>query len=448
VRADDPGVLRAAAPRASEAPAVAAELLARYRQGRLQRPVSVTELVDPRPAYWESVHPVPTLPEQAARQREGRRLHERVTRALAPLASREVRVRREGIVGRVDVLLDRPMEVKSTANPPDPGDDLRQSRPSYVEQVAMYAALLDRTEGRLLVVGSDPSTAPTVWDLGAIDPGRVRLEMAARAAGLRQARDRGDPSGLPRCGWYGRGCSFEREGVCHCDGSEPGRSAGLLDLVPPPVLNPSEADRVAEALRAPPPPEEPIARFRDLVFPRRGYFESDPSTEEDPKVGEGGTSGETWRALHDLLEGGEAGELVYRYASGGVPEEPVACFRDEPCLVKTTRSTWPTPAAQLVADRPHYVLELALRCAAVGTPAGWLVLGLERVPSDGEWVRVQRVDFGSPEGLNALLAERVGDLRAARQRRSPAGLPVCPPWMPGICPYRGVCGCPAESGRA
>lgn len=448
MRADDPSVLRPLLPAASEAPTLAAELLGRFRARPPIRGISVTELLDPRSAYWQSVHPVPATPEQADRQRDGRRVHERLARALAPLSAREVRVRRDGVVGRIDVLEDRPVEIKSTGSPPPSDADLRTTRPAYVEQVVMYAALLDRSLGRLILVGPNGAGAPLVWDLEVRDAEAVRREMLVRVEQLRGARDRQDPSRLPRCPWYGRGCAFQREGVCRCDGTEPELTGSVLEAVDRPTPNPAGAERVASALRSAPADGEPIARFRDIAYPRRGYFEARGTSDPAAKGPEPGAPGESWSALHDLLEDGPPGEFEYRSPVGGAPEEAVPTFRGDPCLVKSTRSTWATPAERLVADRPHYVLELALRCAAVGATAGWVLLGFDRLPSDGAWIGAQRLEFGSPESLSTLLRSRVESVRSARQRSDPVGLPACPAWMPDGCPYRTSCGCASDVGRA
>ncbi|MCI4321576.1 MAG: hypothetical protein L3K05_04635 [Thermoplasmata archaeon] len=443
MRADDPTELVPAGPSVREAPELAAELLGRYRSHRPVRGVGVTDLIDPRPAYWRVVSPIPPTPEQFARLRAGQSLHETLGRRLGPAATREFRVRRDGIVGRIDVLDGRPIELKSTDSPPREGEDLRASRPSYLEQLAMYAALVDRTDGRLVIVRAGaPGPSPVgVWDLRLRDPVAVRAEMNARAAALRTARDRHDPSGLPRCAWFDRGCPYRRASACDCSGQEVPLSPAILDAVESPLPNPSEGQRIADLLDQPTPPATEVARFRELAYPRRAFFDSSAEEATPPGVPEAGEPDETWSALHAILEDGPAGEYELRHAASGTPEEPVECFRSEPCLVKSTRAVRPIPAASLAADRPHYLLELALRCGGLGVSAGWLILGLERVPSEGEWIRVQRVEFREPSRLTDLVGRRAAQLTDARRRGDAAGLPRCPAWMFEGCPHRGVCGC-------
>lgn len=442
MRADDPGALAVAVPIAQEGPTLAAELLERYRARHPVRGVVVTDLLDPRAAYWRSISPIAPTSEQAGRLREGQRLHERLGRKLGPTPTREFRVRRDGIVGRIDVFDGRPLEMKSTDSPPRDGDDLRTSRPPYIEQLAMYAALVERHDGRLVVVrvAREGSPQVRVWDIAVDDLEQVRSEMRDRADRLRRARELRDPSGLPRCGWYERGCAHRAAGTCDCSGAEVPLPGTVLSQVSLPQPEPSEAARIAELVANLAPEPTAFARFRDLAYPRRSYFDSVADAAPEPFAPDG-ESDETWSAVQALLEDGPPGEYEVRFAPSGEPSEGVACLRGEPVLVKSSRSLRPTPAERLVAERPHYILELALRCAAVGAPAGWLVLGLERVPSEGDWIRTQRVEFGAPAELLRLLERRAELLAGARRRSDPSGLPACPLWMNERCPHRAVCGC-------
>ena len=448
MRADDAATLAATEPSAREDPDLAGELLTRFRFHRPVRGVSVTDLVDPRGAFWRSVAPVPIPADRAQRLQEGYRLHEQLGRRLGPAAAREFRVRRDGIVGRIDLLDGRPVELKTTESPPNDDDDLRERRPGYVEQLAMYAALLDVPEGRLVVIGPPRDGPPEVqvWDLEVRDLAAVRSEMLARADRLRRARHDRVPGELPRCVWFDRGCPYRKAAACDCTGAETPVSGAILAEVGPLRPAPKEAARIAGIVATLAPEATEVGRFRDLAYPRRAYFDARSTTTEEPAPVGSGEADETWSALQAVVEDGPPGESELRYDPTGEPSEGVPVFRSEPCLVKSSRAVRPTPAERLVADRPHYVLELALRCASVGARAGWLLLGLERVPSDGMWIRTQRVEFGSPTELQSLLATRRAMLADARRRADPSGLPTCPSWMFERCPHRAVCGCGAAPG--
>jgi hypothetical protein len=447
-RADDPTELAPLLATVEEATALTEELLTRYRTHRPVRGVMVTDLLDPRAAYWRAVHPIASTPEEETRLRAGQELHDRLGRYLVPAHAREVRVRRRGIVGRIDVLDGRPVELKSTASPPRPDEDLRTSRPNYLEQLAMYAALAGHSEGRLIVVGTDDSAPGSVgvWDVGFGRVDRIEEEMAGRVRGLREANERGDPSGLPRCAWFDRGCSYRAAGVCTCDGTETPLPGTILEEIRAPTANPAESARIAAWLALDEVDLGAFARFRDLAYPRRAFFDerSDVPGERRAPL-PSGEADETWSALQALLEDGAPGEYVLTHARSGEPAEAVACYRGLPCLVKSTRTLRPVPADRLAHDRPHYLLELGLRCAGVGADAGYLFTGLERVASDGPWIHAQLVRFGAPGALESLFERRAADLRTARTSGSAVGLPACPRWMSDGCPHRAVCGCAADA---
>jgi hypothetical protein len=220
-----------------------------------------------------------------------------------------------------------------------------------------------------------------------------------------------------------------------------------LEEVGAPTLNPLEAERIGSWLITSQPDPGSFARFRELAYPRRAFFDErgDPAAASDPpKIATPGD--ETWSALQAVLEGGPPGEFEFRHADSGEPAEAIAFFRTEPCLVKSTRSLRPVPAERVATDRPHYVLELALRCAAVRATSGYVFTGLERVPSDGPWIHTQRIHFGSEPALRSLLERRATALTSSRTNGSPENLPSCPRWMFDGCPHREVCGCAADGG--
>lgn len=433
--------------RVAARPDLVDELLRRRRDEPPARSVGVTDLLDPRSAYWRTIAPIEPTPERRKILEAGREAHVRVGHALAPARLREVRLRREGIVGQIDLLEDGPVEIKTTTLPAD-AEAVRSGRPSYVDQLGMYCALLDRPRGRLLLIGpGDEGPGPVqVYDgrFGALDP--VWEEMRHRAVALRTALERRDPSTLPRCPWRGRGCEYETARVCDCSGEEVPLSSAireqLVDLTP----NPTAAADVLRRLSDPGRDGPPVARrFRDLVYPRRAYFERIEPVPSAP----GGTPGfghpaspeDLYRILSDLLESGPPGEMTREPTPSGEPLETVACFRGDPLLLKVTRAWNAAPPDRLVRDQPQYFVDLALRCAALDRSHGWLVLGYERAPAWPEKIRVLEVSWEPISAASRLLETRREALRSAVAARDPLGLPTCPRWMVEGCAYAARCGC-------
>jgi hypothetical protein len=444
-----------AACRVAARPDVAQELLGRRRDAPPARSVGVTDLLDPRTAYWRTIAPVEPTPERRAIMEGGREAHLRIGHALAPARLREVRLRREGIVGQIDLIEGGPVEIKTTSLPADAAA-VRVSRPSYIEQLGMYCALMDHPSGRLLLAGSSagPPTPVDVYDgrFGTLEP--VWSEMRARAQALRSALERRVPDGLPRCPWKGRGCEFESASLCSCTGDEPPLPTTILDQLVEFTRNASASAEVSERLAtAAGGPVPAIRRFRDLVYPRRAYFErTEPGTPPPggaPGFGRPAGPEDLYRVLSDLLESGPPGEMTREPTPTGEPLESIACFRGDPLLLKVTRAWSSPPADRLVADQPQYFLELALRCAALGRPRGWLVLGYERAPDWADKLRVLEVGWESLSVATALLDARRSQFLEAVRARNGSNLPACPAWMFGGCAYAPRCGCgtPTSSAR-
>lgn len=415
------------------------------------RPVSVTDLVDPRPAYHRVVHPIPIPPERRGRVEEGREQHERTERLLAEPLHREIRVAREGIVGRLDIFDERPTEIKSTGALP-PIERLAELRPQYIDQLALYCALVERPEGRLILVRASPEGSPSVL----VADGRFRdlpglWEATKRAAeALRTALSGRDPSRLPRCGWFDRGCEYQAAAVCACTGSEPEEAEpprAHLESIRSDIPAAEEVQRrLGRAREA--PPELVLRSYRDLLYPRRAYFERYPPPEPDsvpPPASNPPSAPEEegpslYQMIREALEAGPVGELIREVPEGDAPAEPVLRFRGAPLLLKTTRSPFATPAGALAQRQPGYIAELGLRCAALGASTGWLVIGYERLSRAEGSIRTYQVRFADRVAWNQMMGARRAALRLALERRDPSGLPPCPEWMFEGCPYRAVCG--------
>ena len=423
-------------------------ILERQRAGPLEGSVSVTELLEPRPSYWRRlVHVEPTA-ERAARMRVGQEMHVLAGHLLAPASVREVRRRRGGIVARIDLLDDRVTELKTTTL--RGGRESSGVRPAHLDQLAVYCGLLDRAEGRLVLIdpGGDAPPRVEAYDAEYPSPPAAWEEAVRRAAQLREAWTRGSPAGLPRCPWRDRGCELQAAGLCDCTGGEVASEPDAFGPAPRLTRAPGVAERLAEALAAP-PPSPPIRRFRDLLYPRRAYFERTTPLEETEGAAAPPVAGRTddlWRQLSDLLETGVAGEVAAVEPLGGEPLERVTTVAGVPLVLKTTRSWSPPGLDRLLSAQPQYLAELALRCALTGSESGSLLVGYERFSDWDQRVQSYRVDFRSMDAIRAFASERLRALHRALETGAPGDLPTCPTWMSDSCPYRPDCGCAAGAG--
>jgi len=425
-------------------PPLEAELLSRLERTTGPRAVGVTDLVSLRPAFYRLVGPPVALP--AARQAridQGRTLHRMLGARLAGEGTLEARVRRDGLVGRIDLLADVPVEVKTATQSVEPAGIVAE-RPEHVEQLGMYCALLQRPVGRLLTLVGEPGR---VQDVQALDISfgsteRILLEMSRRADLLRAAWAAKSVEGLPRCPWFGRGCEFADAGVCSCNGNEP-RSVPIPEEVIRVVPRNDVRERILSDLSKPFSLDEsgPMWRFREILYPRRAYFERTSPVPEAPSEREVSLEKDLYARLSETLESGPAGEVALVPSRATVPVEEVTGFRGRPLLVRTSRAWQRYRAEELVPRAPQYALELGLRCALTGTNSGYLVLGYERAGTDRDRLQLFTAQFDTVTPFSRLLRERTRALADALRDHAPATLVPCPDWMVADCPYRSECGC-------
>jgi len=432
------------------------EIVARLALESGRKSIGVTDLVSLRPAFYRAVAPeVPIPPARQARLDRGRLFHRALGARLAAEGTLEARVRREGIVGRIDILADVPVEVKTATSLAAP-EELSTHRPDHIEQLGMYCALIGRPTGRLLTLVTE---AGAVTDAQAVDVTfgsieRLRAEMQRRAELLRTAWSAGRADSLPRCPWYGRGCEFGESHTCNCTGGEEPGSPAILQEATGVASRDDIRNRVRSAFTEPLPPGNEVAlvRFREVLYPRRAYFDrtAPASTAPTPApTPEGAVSLEAdlYARLTEALESGPAGEVSRLPPRSAEPEEEVTGFRGRPLLVRTSRAWAHVPADGLIARSPQYPLELGLRCAVSGTDSGIVVVGFERAEVDLDRVQVFEVRFRALTPFSRRIRERHRELAAAVREGSPKGLPACPDWMVADCPYRSECGC-GESGAS
>ncbi len=431
---------------------LALEIAGRLPPPGQPRDVRVTDLVASRRGFWRAVAPVPIAGDRLERVEAGRQWHRRLGPILARQGALEVRVRREGTVGRIDVLGDRPIEVK-TSSQSVAAETLVEARPDYVEQLAMYCALAGRSSGRLVVFGTGREEASEVQvvDFEFAGSEKLRAWVRRRADELRRAWSERRTEGLPACRWYERGCEYRTAGVCDCRPSDPPPMDPVADF----VTGLSERGDLADGLRADVAasvePDSPvlIERFRDLLYPRRVYFERIRAEPELPRpVRDPLEPLDLYERLTAGVEGGPVGDVARIPTAADEPDEEVAGFRGRPFALKVSRSRDALSAEELLDHQPQYALELGARCVATGTSSGWLFLGRERAPDDGQRVRVYRFDFGPMSPFARWWRERRGALEQALARRDPYLAPACPAWMYADCPYRVDCDCASGGPRS
>ena len=250
------------------------------RQGRRRR-ISVTDLVNPRQAFYQRARPdIQPDPERKQAMLAGTGFHEVFGRAVSTEEFVEQFVEFQGVVGKIDIYEDVPVELKTTASLP-PG--LGAARASYLDQLGMYCTMTGRDAGRLFVYKRALYGRPgalRAFDVRYRDLRSIEREMVRRRDLFREALATNDPSGLPRCEWFDLSCDFK--GVCGCATAVP-----LTRVVPAAAVRIAESAELVDAMTSlltDSPKPRPQFRLNDLVFPRRAVIERQAALE--PKVDE------------------------------------------------------------------------------------------------------------------------------------------------------------------
>jgi hypothetical protein len=414
------------------------ELTAAIMGQSARRRISVTDLVNPRQAFFRWTHPeVQPSPDRAQFMLAGTGFHDLFGRTVSTEEFVEQFIEYEGVVGKIDIYEDVPVELKTTGSNPDaPG----AARPSYIDQLGMYCTMTQAGAGRLLLYrreqfGRQPALRAFRVEFPDLAP--IRAEMLRRRDLFRDALDRGEPGDLPQCEWFGRNCDYAE--ICHCD------TASVMTRVVPTDGCRIERDAAVERkfLEQLSSSYDRPAGFRlnDLVFPRKAAFERQVTDEEE----EPNNAVEV--RLRELERQGFRGTL-YKALRFGIPgafknqpvklrtlTDRVGMFRDVPTLMRVTKFREMVERDRLPQAMGHYFDRLAFECALSGHSRGRLVLYYEVL---GEKFMVYDVGFKDVTAIIAEADRRLGLLEAGA---APSELPACPAWMFKFCRYRDRCGC-------
>jgi len=416
------------------------ELMARLKESRPRQRISVTDLLNPRKAFMQRTHPEiqPTLERKEA-MLAGKGFHDLFGHAVSTEEYLEQFVEWDGIVGVIDVFNDIPIEMKTTGSVSE-REELRESRPAYVEQLAMYCAMVDRDKGRIILYGresDDKKPLLAVYDASFDDLQAVKEEMGKRRDALAAALKKGDPENLPGCPWIGRGCEYKD--VCGCSGV-PEFVPTIAKATPPLKPNPDEAKRLLSMLSTSRKAER--MALNDLVFPRKAYYDrlrKEQETDEDrlKRMDRAGFD----RAFADAIEFGRGPESERKLLAMGDVQDRVTYLRGVPTILRTSKLNEVVSRESMTRMFSHYLVRLAFECALTGFDKGRLILRYEKLQGDSR-LMVYDVVFKDTE---ALLKEAEGRLLTLREVREghldPKELPPCPQWMTKYCQYQPSCGC-------
>ena len=409
--------------------------------------ISVTDLLNLKQAYFKRKYPEITPPlEKQQLMWAGTGFHKTFGSAVSSEEYLEQFVEAEGIVGKIDIYDKIPVEVKTTSIPIDT-KDLLQYRPTYIEQLGMYCAMVSAHEGEIIIyqrpVPESPSTPPLVaYHVTFPNLEAIREEMRRRRDLLVQALIANDPSNLPVCPWLNRQCDYSQ--VCDCATTSVPASREIADLAGEVYVDSTTCEQLLNKMAGAQPSQ--LFGINDIVFPRKAYFERLKLQETAPIEEVREDKEEYLRsmdergfldALRDSLRFGAPGEAQRIPVKHAPLSDLVQIWQNLPTILRDPKFSSLVERERLPRTFPHYFLRLGFDCALTENTKGRLLLYYVRVPREDAKLMVYDVNF---RNLNAVKAEALRRLELLEKATSPLQLPRCPSWMCPYCDYRLECG--------
>jgi hypothetical protein len=410
---------------------------------KMRRPpyrISVTDLLNIKQAYFRRKYPeiVPPLEKQQLMW-AGTGFHKTFGSAVSSEEYLEQFVEAEGIVGKIDIYEKIPVEVKTTSTPIDT-KDLLKYRPTYIEQLGMYCAMVNAHEGEIIVYQRPAEESPSplvVYHVNFPNLEAIREEMRQRRELLVQALISNDPSNLPVCPWFNRQCDYSQ--VCDCATTSVPASYEIAELAGEIYVDSLTCEQLLSKMAGAQPSQ--VFGVNDIVFPRKAYFErlklSEGVREEKEEYLRSMDERGFLDALRDSLRYGAPGEAQRIPVKHAPLADLVQIWQDLPTILRDPKFSSLVERERLPRTFPHYFLRLGFDCALTENTKGRMLLYYVRVPKEDAKLMVYDVNF---RNLNAVKAEALRRLELLEKATSPLQLPKCPSWMCSYCDYRLECG--------
>jgi len=422
-------------------------LMQKLRARRPPHRITVTDLTNLKQAYFRRKYPEITPPlEKQQLMWAGTGFHKVFGAAVSREEYLEQFVEIEGIVGKIDIYEQMPIEVKTTSTTVSP-KGLLQYRQTYIEQLGMYCAMVNISQGKIIIYQRQDQEAPqaplSAYHVTFPNLEAIRDEMRRRRDLLIHALISNDPSNLPVCPWLDRGCDYSE--VCDCKTTSVPLSYEIAELAGQIQFDDVTCQQLVGKVAAPQPSS--VFRMNDAVFLRKAYFErlkaAETALDEEESLQK---KQDYLRAMDEFGFLDALRESLHYGAPGEVRSIPVQCaslsdlvrvHQDLPTILRAPKFQSLVERQRLAWAFPHYFLRLGFECALTERPKGRLLLYYAKVDKEDAKLMVYDVSFGS---LNALKSEALRRVELLETASSPFDLPKCPAWMCRNCEYLLECG--------
>ena len=156
-------------------------LTAKLKTSRSRSRISVTDLLNPTQSFYRWKHPEikPSL-DRVQLMLSGTGFHDVFGSIISTEEYLEQTLEYEGIIGKVDIYEDFPIEIKTTSSIPT---DLIKQRISYFEQLGMYCHMANSEVGRLIIysrANKNKTPSLAVYDIDFLDLKSIKNAMILR----------------------------------------------------------------------------------------------------------------------------------------------------------------------------------------------------------------------------------------------------------------------------
>ena len=420
-------------------------LTTKLKTSRSRSRISVTDLLNPTQSFYRWKHPeIKTSLDRLQLMLTGTGFHEVFGDIISSEEYLEQTLEYEGIIGKVDIYDEFPIEIKTTSSIPT---DLIKKRISYFEQLGMYCQMANSKVGRLIIysrAGTRKKPSLAVYDVDFLDFKPINNAMILRRDLFKNALASNNPSLLPRCEWFYLGCDYKN--ICHCSSAVPlepmvskenmviKKREDIVQDLTKLILN--EPKIKAEKEITPP------ITINDIVFPRKFLLKKSNKNQNDnppdlpTKISEIQNFGFKY-ALHNALTFDTEPSFKELPVNIGSLNDTVQIYDGAPYILRTVKFDNMIQRTNLPQYFPHFFDRLAIECALSNTRKGRLILFYEAIK--GDKFMVYDVFF---HGREFLLNEINNRLKLLEQPTTNLQeLAPCPSWMFKKCEFAPNCQC-------
>ena len=401
--------------------------------------ISVTDSTNPMQSYYRWLHPeIKTPIDKLHYILSGTGFHEIFSDIVSTEEYVEQLLEYKGIIGKVDIFEDIPIELKTTSSIPN---NIYKEKLSYIEQLGMYCAMADCDKGQLIIYKRGNGKKPAilkVFDITYLNIEKIKTSMLERKGMFQYALDNKNPEDLPKCEWYKKRCDYSKH--CNCTTASVGEPIVNNDEITISPNEDAEAHFTTELLKKRDVPEDRNLNLDNLIFPRNYVLSKNnnvnhtaPSIQTQMAIIE--NTGFT-EALLNAIKFGSKENFNSVEVSRGALQDRISTLSNIPFVIETVETDIMVGRKDLPDIFPHYFDKLAFICALTKSRKSRLILYYQNIYKNK--FMVYDVIFQNGNEILQELDKRINGVTNATDHTT---MTKCPESIFKYCQYIEVCEC-------